>query len=45
MSDHEGDFLYQDKSDESVDQFSGEEKIFFREKQIYFLKYHGGMVG
>ena len=41
----EGDFLYQDKSEGIVDQFSGEEKIFFRDRQIYFLKYHGGKVG
>jgi hypothetical protein len=41
----EGDFLYQDKSTGSVDQFSGEEKIFFQDRMIYVLKYHGGKVG
>ena len=40
----EGEFLYQDKSDGNVDQFSGEEKIFFQDRQVYFLKYHGGKV-
>jgi hypothetical protein len=42
---NEGDFLYQDQSNGNVDQFSGEEKIFFRDRLVYFLKYHGGKVG
>jgi hypothetical protein len=41
----EGDFRYQDESEGYVDQFSGEEKIFFQDRQVYFLKYHGGKVG
>jgi hypothetical protein len=41
----EGEFRYQDQSEGSIDQFSGEEKIFFRDMQVYFLKYHGGKVG
>ena len=40
----EGDFRYQDESTGYINQFSGEEKIFFRDRQIYFLKYHGGKV-
>ena len=41
----EGDFLYQDASEGNVSQFSGEETIFFQNKQVYLLVYHGGMVG
>ncbi len=41
---HEEDFLYQDDSEGDVNQFSGEEKILFHGKQVYFLKYHGGKV-
>ena len=41
----EGDFRYQDESEGYVNQFSGEEKIFFQDRQVYFLKYHGGKVG
>ncbi|HEY3476261.1 MAG TPA: DUF5680 domain-containing protein [Anaerolineales bacterium] len=41
----EGDFLYKDASEGNVDQFSGEETIFFQKKQVYLLMYHGGKVG
>jgi hypothetical protein len=41
----EGDFLYQDQSAGTVDQFSGEERILFQNRQVYALKYHGGKVG
>ena len=41
---HEGDFLYQDSSEGNVGQFSGEETIFFQNKQVYLLVYHGGKV-
>jgi hypothetical protein len=41
----EGDFRYEDESEGYVNQFSGEEKIFFQDRQVYFLKYHGGKVG
>ena len=41
----DGDLLYQDRSEGDVLQFSGEETIFFRDMQVYFLKYHGGKVG
>ena len=42
---HEGDFFYQDSSEGNVNQFSGEETIFFHKKQVYLLVYHGGKVG
>jgi hypothetical protein len=32
----EGDLRYQDESIGYINQFSGEEKIFFRDRQIYF---------
>ncbi len=41
----EGDFLYQDMSDGNIDQFTGQEVIYFKGKQVYSLKYHGGKVG
>jgi len=41
----EGDFLYQDRSEGNAERFSGEEKIFFQNRQVYGLKYHGGKVG
>ena len=41
----EGDFIYQDQSEGSVDSFSGEEGIDFQGRQVYSLKYHGGKVG
>lgn len=41
----EGDFLYKDASEGNLSQFSGEETIFFQNKQVYLLMYHGGKVG
>ena len=41
----EGDFLYKDASEGKINQFSGEEVIFFQKKQVYVLRYHGGTVG
>lgn len=41
----EGDFVYHDQSEGSVDSFSGEEVIHFQGRRVYFLKYHGGKVG
>ena len=40
----EGDFQYRDASEGTVDQFTGEETIFFQKKQVYLLIYHGGKV-
>jgi hypothetical protein len=41
----EGDYLYKDSSEGNLSQFSGEETIFFQNKQVYLLTYHGGKVG
>lgn len=41
----EGDFVYRDRSEGSVDSFLGGETIHFQGRQVYFLKYHGGKVG
>jgi hypothetical protein len=41
----EGHFLYRDANEGNVSQFSGEETIFFQNKQVYLLAYHGGKVG
>lgn len=41
----EGDFIYKDTSEGDVNQFEGEETIFFQNKQVYLLMYHGGNVG
>ena len=41
----DGDFLYKDASEGNLSQFSGEETIFFQNKQVYLLTYRGGKVG
>ena len=41
----EGDFVYKDTSEGDLNQFEGEETIFFQKKQVYLLVYHGGKVG
>ena len=41
---HEGDYLYQDSSEGDLNDFSGEETIFFQKKLVYLLVYHGGKV-
>ncbi len=38
------DFCYKDKGSGDIKRFCGEEKIFFGEKEIYKLKYQGGLV-
>lgn len=40
----DGDYEYRDESQGSPDLFRGEEKIFYRGKQVYSLLYHGGTV-
>jgi len=40
----EDDWKYFDKSIGDIDDFDGYEKIFFQEKLVYELKYHGGIV-
>ncbi|MDD5528068.1 MAG: DUF5680 domain-containing protein [Patescibacteria group bacterium] len=39
-----GDFKYKNKSSGNVDDFFGEEIIYFKNKKVYELKYHGGLV-
>lgn len=38
----EGDWKYTDESRGTLDDFEGIEKIYFKEKEVYRLKYHGG---
>jgi len=38
------DFKYTNDSNGDVNFFSGEEKIYYKEKLVYELKYHGGGV-
>jgi len=40
----EGNFDYVDKSEGDVNDFSGEEKIFFEGREIYKLTYSGGKI-
>jgi len=40
----EGEWDYTDKSDCSVNEFSGTESIYFQKKKVYELKYIGGIV-
>ena len=40
----EGDFEYVDENGGDVSRFKGTEKIFFQEKEVYRLEYHGGGV-
>jgi hypothetical protein len=39
-----GSFTYVDKSNGTVDAFTGEEMIYFRDQQVYCLVYHGGRI-
>lgn len=39
-----GDFLYQNKVKGDVFNFSGKEIIFYKNKIVYFLYYHGGTI-
>ena len=40
----DGDFKYINKVRGSVEFFKGEEKIYFKEQEIYHLNYHGGLI-
>ncbi|MDD1679308.1 MAG: DUF5680 domain-containing protein [Methanomicrobiales archaeon] len=39
-----GPFSYVDKSHGVLDDFTGEEVIYFRDQQVYHLVYHGGRI-
>lgn len=41
---HEGDFKYSNEVEGDIAKFSGVEKIFFREEEIYIKIYHGGFI-
>ena len=45
-SDHfdDGEFVYKNKTEGDITQFSGEEKILFKGKEVFFQKYVGGLV-
>ncbi len=38
------EFVYKNKSKGGIDSFSGEESIYFKNKKVYELKYHGGFL-
>ena len=40
----EGNFKYVNDVKGNVDSFKGEEKIFFKEQEVYQLNYHGGLI-
>jgi len=40
----EGLWGYENKWEGNLDEFSGEEKIFYKDKLVYKLRYHGGEV-
>ena len=40
----EGEFEYIDSSHGAVDDFGGNEKIFYKGEEVYRLYYHGGMI-
>ena len=39
-----GDYVYKNKTRGDIDSFVGEEFIYYKNKKIYGLKYHGGLV-
>lgn len=39
-----GDFSYQNKVEGNISNFSGKEIIYYKNKIVYFLKYHGGII-
>jgi hypothetical protein len=41
----EKNFEYNDESDGNLDGFTGTERIFYKNEEIYRLVYHGGKVG
>jgi len=40
----EGDFMYNDESSGTLENFAGVERILFHRHKVYMLKYHGGIV-
>ena len=40
----EGDFMYNDESSGTLENFSGVERILFNRHKVYTLKYHGGTI-
>jgi hypothetical protein len=41
---NDGDFQYMDKSRGDTNEFHGKEMIHYRGHEVYWLKYHGGLV-
>ena len=41
----EKNFEYNDESDGNIDGFTGTERIFYKNEEVYRLVYHGGKVG
>ena len=39
-----GEYIYKNKTKGDIDNFYGEELICYKNKKIYELKYHGGLV-
>ncbi len=39
-----GDYIYKNKTKGDVNNFCGEEFIYYKNKRIYELKYHGGLI-
>lgn len=40
----ESNFRYENKGQGTLEQFGGEEQIFIKEKRVYKLNYHGGLI-
>ena len=40
----EGDFKYINRTEGEIKKFKGKEMIFYREKLVYKLSYHGGLI-
>lgn len=38
------EFLYKDRGEGNLERFSGQEKIFIKDKEIYKLNYYGGLI-
>lgn len=41
---HSGDYIYKNKTKGEISNFYGEESVYYKNKRIYGLKYHGGLV-
>jgi hypothetical protein len=39
-----GDYIYKNKTKGDIDNFCGEERVYYKNKKMYELKYHGGLV-